>query len=711
MTSPQTYPHPGAPEGRRVRVVLDRPGLGPLDYLDLADKASVQGDWVLVPLAQRSAIGVVLEAGVGPDGHSGPLREIRARLDQLPRLMPEHIRFAEFVGRYYRRGIGSVLLTGLPSWLKQPGHHESKSGRPPLVDRMRRALTGHTGPCTATMGQPGPAPAPTLTEEQALALQAIREELALEQPRPVLIHGLTGTGKTRLYQSVMAELLATKPCGQILVMVPEIGLTPQLQTRMQAAFPGERIAVMHSGLTERARAEQWMLASTGQARIVLGTRLAVLCPLPDLRAIVVDEEHDASFKQQEGVRYHARDLAVWLGQDRRIPVLLASATPSLESWVQAARGRYRKVCMGGMASGADRPAVRLIDLVQQAPSKDTGLSPTAEREISAALSRGDQVLLFVNRRGWAPVMVCDACGWRAHCRDCDVATVLHRQRGRWRSICHHCGLSVAPPKSCPDCGQQDLSTLGQGTQRLEVALQTVFPQAVVARMDRDEIKTPQDLEALLQRVSAQEVAILVGTQMAAKGHDFERLRLVVVLDADAQLTNPDFRGPEWLYAGIAQVAGRAGRHPGANRSAAAQVLIQTRYPQHPVFSALTDPQPLRGMDQLWTQIAADRQEAGLPPFGSMALISASHRSAEVLIPALQDLSDQLAARGGPWGARASAPVPRYPERVGGRARWQLVLEAPTRKALQALLDEADPWVQANRAKLHTQIEVDPLGLG
>lgn len=699
--------------GRLVSVALDTPGLGPLDYQDLLEPGLEPGEWVLVPLGRRWAVGVVVE--VLPAGGSAPerpLRPVEERLPAIPPVRPEQFRLARFVARYYRRGLGPTLLATLPAWLKRPGHHQARARqKTPLAVRLAQDL--ETRP---PAGSPNGPPRHTdpggaaLTPEQQAAYERIASELEAPAPRPILIHGLTGTGKTRLYQHVMGHWLERHPQDQVLVLVPEIGLTPQLMARMQAAFPGQALATLHSGLTDRSRAEQWMLASRGRADIVVGTRLSVLCPLPRLGMIVVDEEHDPSYRQQEGLRYSARDLAVWLGQDRAIPVLLASATPSLESWVQAQRHKYARVTLSSLASGARRPEVTLIDLVKYRPD-ETGLSAQAFDEIRSALHRREQVLLFVNRRGWAPVLVCDACGWRAQCKACEVPSVLHRQRGRWRSICHHCGRTTAPPTACPDCGHQDLGTLGQGTQRLEASLQAHFPEAVIARMDRDEVRTPKALEDLITRIESREVSLLVGTQMAAKGHDFAGLRLVVVVDADAQLSNPDFRGPEWLYAGIAQVAGRAGRHPGQSGEPPPRVLIQTRYPQHPVFAALTDPDPLHGFERFWSGLAEERQAASLPPFGSMALVSASHPDEAALTDALDELSDLLGAQPVQEGLRVSAPVPRYPVRLSGRARWQLVIEAPSRRVLQAALDRAEDWVAANRSRLQAQIEVDPLGLG
>ena len=712
MTSPQTYPQPEQPTARCVGVAVDLPGSGPLDYLDTLEKALSVGEWVVVPLGRRRVPGLVVAATAQTPDLNRPLKLVERRLDGLPRWSQDHLRLMSFVARYYRRSIGSVALHAVPAWLRRLNAHEPRpKDKPSLVTALERSILKRR-----TKADPIHHPAQLaadntdedLTAEQQRALAALEAQALQHPPRTTLLHGLTGTGKTRLYQAAISRLFARKPDAQILVLVPEIGLTPQLVERMQARFPSQSLTLLHSGLTERQRAEGWMRAVLGEAQIILGTRLAIMSPLPRLSMIVVDEEHDPSYKQQEGLRYSARDLAVWLGADRGIPVLLASATPSMETWAQVRRGRYEKVTMSILASGAKRPSIECIDLLKY-PAGPSGLSAPAQHAIERTIRDGGQVLLFVNRRGWAPVLVCDACGWRSNCRDCTAPTVLHRHQGRWRNICHHCGLVSQPPIACPDCGHQDLSPLGQGTQRLEASLATLFPDAAVARMDRDEIRSPKDLEHLLNQIHAGEVSILVGTQMAAKGHDFERLRLVVVADADGQLANPDFRGPEWLYAGIAQVAGRAGRHLDQEGRSTASVMIQTRYPNHPVFLALADPDPLGGFEQFWNEMAQERERSGLPPFGSMALICASHREEHTVIRALEGLSGHLRALDLPQ-LSISAPVPRYPERVAGRTRWQLILESHQRRALQQALDACEPWVQENRARLYAQIEVDPLSL-
>lgn len=714
MTSPQTYPQAQLDAPRLVTVAVDTPGLGPLDYLDTLPEPLHRGEWVVVPLGRRRVPGVVVANPKGDEVEQRPLKPVEDRLPALPTWAGDHLRLMTFVARYYRRSLGAVALSSIPAWLKRlPAHQPRPTGKPSLALSLRQSIENLTVTELASTPPLHPREAHSepntgLTAEQMQALERLEQNAHGTPPRITLIHGLTGTGKTRLYQAAMERQFARDPASQILVLVPEIGLTPQLVERMRLAFPGQPIALLHSGLTERQRAQNWLTAALGRARIILGTRLAILCPIPELSMIVIDEEHDASYKQQEGLRYSARDLAVWLGADRKIPVLLASATPSLETWVQVKRARYDKVTMRALATGAQRPAIERVDLLKY-PAGPTGLSTPAQEAIRVALRQGSQVLLYVNRRGWAPVLACDACGWRAACRDCSASTVLHQHRGRWRTICHHCGLLTPPPQSCPDCGHRDLSPLGQGTQRLEASLSVLFPEAVVARMDRDEIRTAQDMEKLLADVHAGHVSILVGTQMAAKGHDFERLRLVVVVDADGQLANPDFRGPEWLYAGIAQVAGRAGRHPHRSNPSPATVLIQTRYPNHPVFEALADPEPLDGFVRYWDVMAQERQQSGLPPFGSMALICASHRSEPEVLEALQALSHSLKALGMP-GVTVSPPVPRYPERVAGRARWQLILESDQRRTLQALLDACEPWIQENRSRLSAQIEVDPLSL-
>ncbi|MEK9721751.1 MAG: primosomal protein N', partial [Quisquiliibacterium sp.] len=438
-----------------------------------------------------------------------------------------------------------------------------------------------------------------------------------------LLHGVTGSGKTEVYLRWLAAVLAADAKAQVLLLVPEIALTPQLIRQLQARFPGEPVAVLHSELPDGERAAHWLAVAQGAVRVVVGTRLAVLTPLPSLAAIVVDEEHDPSYKQHEGVRYSARDLAVVLAQQRNIPVVLGSATPSLESWLAARRGRYQLLSMPERVGGGALPQLELLE--PRARRQRHGLLDETIQAIGQALDAGGQALVFLNRRGYAPVLGCEACGWLSACQSCSAFRVLHRigpaasggRPGRYRLVCHHCGADTPVSRHCPECGNVDLNPVGRGTQRLEDGLAELFPQARIARVDRDVARRRNAARAAIDATHAGEVDILVGTQMLAKGHDFRRLSVVAVLDVDGALYSSDFRAPERLFALMMQVAGRAGRS-----ASGARVLIQSRFPGHPLFAALAR-QDFQGFAD---QLLMERQQALLPPFMFLALLRADART-------------------------------------------------------------------------------------
>jgi primosomal protein N' (replication factor Y) len=450
-----------------------------------------------------------------------------------------------------------------------------------------------------------------------------------------------------------------------------------------------------------------------------------MTPMPGLRLIMIDEEHDHSYKQQEGLRYSARDLAVWRAQHLGATLVLGSATPSIETWAQIDRGRYQRLSLPHRATGEPAAPIRLIDTLKDPATE--GLSTESRAAISTVLEQGGQVLVFLNRRGYAPVLGCGSCGWSSLCRDCGVATVLHKlnsaknaaapraanaatngaaktaAKSEWRLQCHHCGLTTPVPRQCPDCGDPDLQPLGRGVQRLEQTLQTAFPNARVLRVDRDSVRQAKALEQALETIARGEVDIVVGTQMLAKGHDFARMRLVVVADADTQLLNPDFRAPERLFATLMQVAGRAGRHETAGDPA--QVLIQTRYPQHRLYRFLLS-QDVAGFARMEME---DRQAAGLPPFTHMAAVRAAYRDegkTRELLRGLRGTLEQL-AQAHSWPVTVYGPVARYPEVQAGKWRGQILLESGSRSALHNLLASAEDWMVQHR-ELDTHLEVDPV---
>ena len=543
---------------------------------------------------------------------------------------------------------------------------------------------------------------PSLTDQQAEALDAIR---AAQGFAPFLLHGVTGSGKTEVYLHALASLLDARPDAQALVLVPEINLTPQFEAAFRARFAGtlapDAIVTLHSGLAEGERARNWLAAHTGRARIVLGTRLAVLASLPTLALIVVDEEHEPAYKQQEGLRYSARDLAVWRAKQLGIPVVLGSATPSLESWWQAEQGRYTKLTLSRRAvADAVLPSVRLIDLEEErrrGRASMGGLSGPLVAALKARLERGEQSLVFLNRRGYASQLACDACGWVAGCPRCSAYVVLHKPEHALR--CHHCGWEARIPRSCPECGNVDIAPLGRGTQRVEEALAEAVPGARILRIDADSTRRKGSAQALFSDVHAGEVDILVGTQMIAKGHDFQRVSLVGVLNADTALFSHDFRASERLFAQLMQVSGRAGRAglPG-------EVLVQTRYPRHALYHALAR----HDYVGFANSTLGERRDAHLPPFVYQALLRAEGRTLDAALGFLQQAAAALPGLPGADRVTVYDAVPMTIVKVANVHRAQLLLESASRAALQHALHAWHFELRALKGVLRWNVEVDPL---
>jgi primosomal protein N' (replication factor Y) len=514
-----------------------------------------------------------------------------------------------------------------------------------------------------------------------------------------MLNGVTGSGKTEVYLAAADPAFAGG--GQVLMLVPEINLTPQLVDRVRSARPGLRVALMHSALAAGERRDAWRAAASGEAQLVLGTRLAVFAPLPSLALVVVDEEHDASYKQQDNVRYHARDAAVWRAHRRRVPVVLGSATPSLETWLAAREGRYRRLDLPRRADArAQLPAVRLAP--HRAAAAHDGIGDALRPAIGARLDRGEQSLVFVNRRGFAPSLVCAACKWESQCPRCSARLTVHRLPPSLR--CHHCGLDARLPRACPSCGNVDLVPLGLGTQRLERALADAFPRARIARVDRDSTRARHAFRDVRDRIEANAIDILVGTQMLAKGHDFPRLTLVGILGGDNALYSADFRATERLAALLVQVAGRAGR-----AGAPGEVIVQTDFPEHPVYTALRSHDYAQFADAL----LVERDAAGLPPVTHAALLSAeAHRRADVdeFMAAAHAIATEL--RSEHAEVDVFSPVAALLARRAGYERSQLVVQSARRPALQRFLPAWRERIEAlpgRRARW--SIDVDPAGFG
>ncbi len=509
---------------------------------------------------------------------------------------------------------------------------------------------------------------------------------------------MTGSGKTEVYLAAAGDCVAAG--GQVLMLVPEINLTPQLAQRIAAALPGRRTVTLHSRLGAGERRRHWFAAAAGEADLVLGTRLAAFAPMPRLALIVVDEEHDPSYKQQDNVRYHGRDVAIWRARQRKVPIVLGSATPALETLVHAQRGRYRWLRLPQRAAAPARlPSLQFVP--DRAPGAVEGIGATLMDALAARIERGEQSLVFINRRGFAPSLLCSACGWQAGCPRCSARLVVHRDAAELR--CHHCGHATRLPRACPDCGNVDLQPLGHGTQRLERALEARFPSARIARIDRDSTQRKGAFAAIRERVHAGDVDILVGTQMLAKGHDFPRLTLVGVLGADNALYSADFRATERLGALLFQVAGRAGRAdlPG-------EVIVQTDFPDHPLYRALAR----HDYDGLAEVLLAERKIADLPPYTHLALLSAEaprRDAVDAFLHAAHEAGDAV-ARAAALPVEVYPPVPAGLARRAGLERGQVLAQSAERGALQRFLPE---WREALATvpgrRVRWALDVDPLG--
>jgi primosomal protein N' (replication factor Y) len=628
------------------------------------------GRLVTVPFGRRERTGVIV--GIAERSEQAPekIRPIVGIHRDAPRLPADWLALAEFSAGYYHHPLGEVMALALPPLLRR--------------GRMPRRRPAAVADVAAT-------PQPQANSEQAAAVEAIA---ACTGFQVFLLYGITGSGKTEVYLQAIAATLARG--RQALMLVPEIALTPQLEARVRGRFPAACVVTAHSGLTDAARARAFIDALEGRADIVLGTRLSVFMPLPRLGLIVADEEHDASFKQQEGLRYSARDVAVFRAKQVQVPIVLGSATPSLETWHHAEAGRYRRLHLSYRATLASLPAVRCIDTRRE--KLQEGMSQALLDAVAVRLQRGEQSLVFLNRRGYAPVLACPACGWISRCRRCAANLVVHLADRRLR--CHHCGFETPIPAACPDCGNLDVHPFGRGTQRLEAALVARFPEARIRRVDRDSANTPKKWQAVLDDVHGGRIDILVGTQMLAKGHDFPMLTLVGVIGADAALYAADFRAPERLFAQIMQVGGRSGRAalPG-------EVLIQTEYPDHVLYRALIDHDYARFAA---TQLA-EREQAGFPPYAYQAMLRAEAPAIAQALDFLARARDAVAVAEFP-GVRLYDAVPMRLHRLMSLERAQLLAESPNRPALQAFLAQWTKALYQLKAPrdLRWHLDVDPL---
>lgn len=700
------------------------------------------GQRVWVPFGRRRVVGVIVELRETSDVPAKKLRSALEVIDSTPTLDAQSLALLTWAAEYYRHPIGEVIATALPValrdgasliqeqkfWRLTPAGRDESAGvllrRSPklravvdLLSRQDEATRAQIETATGadrtqlrklvqknlieefardpevpqpsiTVTQPGP----QLNAAQASAVDRICASLG--SFATLLLDGVTGSGKTEVY--LRAIDAALRRGEQILVLVPEIALTPQLVSRFRARFDTP-LAILHSALSDGERLAAWRSARSGESRIVIGTRSAVFVPLKKPGLIVIDEEHDGSFKQQEGFRYSARDLAIVRAQRANVPIVLGSATPSLESLARALRQPENRLRLPERAGGAKPPHWSLVDLRQHGAAQ--GIATPVLGAMKQHLEAGNQVLLFLNRRGYAPVLFCPRCGWSAHCKRCDANLTVYRQSKGL--LCHHCGAEHGPIEKCPTCEAQ-VKAVGQGTERIEETIAQIFPNSPLARIDRDSMRRKGELEAALASVDRNEIKILVGTQMLTKGHHFPNVTLVVVLNADQGLFSTDFRASERLAQTIVQVAGRAGRAQHAG-----EVMIQTEYPEHRLLQLL-----LRGgYEKFAAGALAEREHSGWPPFSRIALLRSEATDLAAPMRFLQSAAD-IAAAHGLRGVRVLGPAPAPMERRAGRYRAQLLLHAATHQPLQRLLSAWVPALEASKegSRVRWSIDVDPAEL-
>jgi primosomal protein N' (replication factor Y) len=701
-----------------------------------SESALAPGTLVRVPLGQRDTLGIVWDPdSVQASGELDPgkIRTIAASLDGIAPLDSSWQQLVTFAAQYYQRSLGEVALAALPSQLRDITPAQ-------LQRRLKRNKTPVTAPAKQVP------PVATIEKAESAEREPSAEQTsAINQIQrftgPFLLFGATGSGKTEVYLRCVELLLASEVSAQALVMVPEINLTPQLEARFRQRFVGsygaDAVVSLHSGMTHAQRLKSWLGAHSGNARIVLGTRMAIFASMPNLRLIVVDEEHDPSYKSSEGARYSARDLAIYRGRQMGAKVVLGSATPSLESWQHsrpaAEGGRYLRLHMPsriGAAASAEMPLVRRVDMNHQ--PRNAVFSIPLLAAIKDRIARGEQSMVFLNRRGYAPVLHCSECGWKSECPNCSAFRVFHKIDRTLR--CHHCGFTERVPRSCPTCGNPDIAPQGRGTERIEEHLAELLAEVRrpgtssegyplgepvrVARIDADTTRHKGDLQSQLAAVHAGDVDVLVGTQMIAKGHDFRRITLVAAINPDGALFSSDFRAPERLFSLLMQAAGRAGRD--ASLGSNSEVWIQTFQPAHPLYAALKrHDYPAYAMLQL-----QEREQAGLPPFTAQALVRAEARTQELAQAFLDAARDAVHSDMAHWDGWADllsqitlySAVPMSIQRVANIERAQMLVESPSRSALQQFLTgwhavlHATRQLPVGKGVIRWAVDVDPLAI-
>jgi primosomal protein N' (replication factor Y) (superfamily II helicase) len=686
-----------------VQVAIDSPLNQLYDYAWNKDFVAEpkKGQIVQVSFGRQECVGVVMRIMDKTEYDPAKLKRIEA-LAPLPPISGDVVAMAEFAATYYQRPIGEVLIPSIPKMWRQKNKWE-------LLGKEKKAAKTRVAAKNAKEAKSENAI--NLNKEQLFIVEKLWKQSVSKKFSCNLLQGVTGSGKTLTYLNWLKKILDDGE-SQVMIMVPEINLTPQLEASVEQAFPGKKLVVMHSGITDRTRADNWEKAHLGKAQIILGTRMAIATSAPNLKAIVVDEEHDLSYKQQEGVRYSARDLAVWRGKKLNIPVVLASATPSLETWFHAQEKRYETLSLRERAAkNAQPPLIQILDLKQEQKAgrkNEHGISEHLLSELHKNIEQGRQSIIYINRRGYSPVLNCQACGWLSDCMKCSAHMVLHKITDQKKNLCcHHCGVMRLVPKACPDCGNTDLSPLGKGTQKIEEFLSEKFPKAKILRIDADTTRKKGSAESLFTEIHEGNADIIVGTQMIAKGHDYKSVSLVGVIDADASLFSQDFRASERLFAQLMQVAGRAGRSEDAGES---KVIIQTNYPEAIPYKHLKN----ADVDGFLEELKNERQLVGLPPFSYQALVHGEHKTLAQAMDMLKDAA-QLAKADKIWPANVmlSDVIPRAMLRIAGKERAQMLVESEGRQDLQKSIEILQHYLteaHTKRKGVGWYIERDPISI-
>jgi primosomal protein N' (replication factor Y) len=722
-----------------ARVAIDVPASHLFDYGGEDLSAQDEGRLCVIQFGKKNVTGLIVEVVGASEVPAARLKKINAVMRDGPALIAEDLALMKFAAAYYRYALGVTIMSTLPLQLRRgktlaaaaryiltgegvaltPTDFSTtatvrrrllslmKKGGPVDVSAIRSIAPSALAVLREWLGKRWVAqveahqepswhptvhtvmPGPKLTHEQTVAVEAIRDRL--HQFAAFLLFGATGSGKTEVYLHSMDQVLRSG--RQTLILVPEIALTPQLEATVRTRFPATPLVTLHSGLNETERLANWRAAHSGSARIVLGTRLAVFTPMPELGLIVVDEEHDASLKQPEGLRYSARDLAVVRARQRGIPIVLGSATPALETYHNALSGRYELLTL---RQRINRNAPHIEYISTRGQKLADGLSEALLSAIAQRLEHKEQSLVFINRRGFAPVLLCGSCGWLSRCHRCTANLVLHQAAHQLR--CHHCGHQGVIPAACPDCGSQELHPVGHGTQRIEKSLRAHFPHARILRIDRDSTRRKLAWPDMRRQIELREVDILVGTQILAKGHDFPHLNLVAVLNVDGLLYSIDIRASERLYALLTQVAGRAGRG-----DAAGQVYIQTDFPDHPLYRALQD----QNYAAFAQSLLEERRQAGFPPYVYQVLLRAEAPRMDIALAFLARAAH--VARAMPSKVTIYDPVPAAMARLAGRERAQLLVQSTSRGELQEFLTAWQAELLKQRSsRARWSLDVDPL---